>query len=486
MRGLFSNRKIARFGFAVLATGLGAGFATSAGAGLDNLRTDPCGWNSGPYHLLQVKQAIGSPSVCDIDNDVFAVMKANNTRGAALAIVVGTRLVYAKGYTLGPAGTPLVKPTTYFRQASVSKLFTALAVVQLLQENKLALTDSVRDRLAPGYARDAKFQDPIHNVHFITPFDKVTIADLLNMDGGLPELFGGAPLDPQIAQAVGGQLPLTRDDVIHYLAKQPGIVPGVPANAAYSNTDYALLGYIVAKARGKDSLIDAIQNTLLTPLAITRVRDARALIGDQMTDEATYAPLNPAATVQSVMSPDQPIVEKGYGETNFTVTEGSGGLSAAATDVARLLAALSFNGIPQHDGKKIANWAAIAKQELAGANSSFHDGTYPATSYGYYGLDAIGPWLGKTKVPPYQGYKGGLLSTSQNAIFFQSGGGISYVICWSGLVPAGESFYPVFKSVGIAAATHDWGNADHFPEYDMPSFPTPLILKPLNNFPPGQ
>ncbi len=69
-----------------------------------------------------------------------------------------------------------------------------------------------------------------------TPFDKMTIADLLNMDGGLPELFGNAPLDPQIAQAVGGQLPLTRDDVIHYLAKQPGIVPGVPANAAYSNT----------------------------------------------------------------------------------------------------------------------------------------------------------------------------------------------------------------------------------------------------------
>ena len=69
-----------------------------------------------------------------IDDAMVAVMTANMLRGASLAIVHGTRLVYAKGYTMAEAGYPDVQPTTFFRQASVSKMFTAAAIYQLIDE----------------------------------------------------------------------------------------------------------------------------------------------------------------------------------------------------------------------------------------------------------------------------------------------------------------------------------------------------------------
>ncbi len=119
------------------------------------------------------------------------------------------------------------------------------------------------------------------------------------------------------------------------------------------------------------------------------------------------------------------------------------------------------------------------RQELAGANSSFHDG--------HLSRDVLGLLrAGRHRAVARQDESAALSGLQGRAAFDQperpsssrAAAGISYVICWNGLVPAGESFYPVFKSVGIAAATHDWGNADHFPDYDMPSFPPPLILKP--------
>jgi CubicO group peptidase (beta-lactamase class C family) len=59
-------------------------------------------------------------------------MKINQIRAAALAILKGAKLVYAKGYTWAEADYPIVFPTTLFRQASVSKIFTAVAIYQLI------------------------------------------------------------------------------------------------------------------------------------------------------------------------------------------------------------------------------------------------------------------------------------------------------------------------------------------------------------------
>jgi hypothetical protein len=224
---------------------------------------------------------------------------------------------------------------------------------------------------------------------------------------------------------------------------------------------------------------------VLKPLGITRVREARSLEDAQLPDEARYHPVplkvspptkGPPApdpvvvktntpTAQSVLTPDQPMVTLGYGETNMENCDGSGGLSAAVTDVARLLAALSLR---EHN--PILDDATITSM-LANAAADTADPKL-AKAWGFHGFDGVG--VTDASKGLYWGYKGGDLSTSQNGIYFEREG-ISYVICWNGLTPdPSRPFYPTFAKVLTAARNHDWGNTDLFPKYGMPSFSTKI------------
>lgn len=447
--------------------------ATSAVLAAEKLNS---GGAVSPVYRWLVTTTPNTPSAGDIDQDVINVMQASGVHGASLAIVNGTRLVYAKGYTYGPSGTPIVSPTTYFRQASVSKFVTAIAVMQLIQENKLALNEYAQSFLHASTGTKKPNDDN---------WDITTIEDFPNMDSCAPPLFGD---DASIASALGKSLPISRTDVLTYIVRQhdSSCYPGNKALAYYNNTDYAVLGYVVAKIRGKSTMVEAIQDSLLKPLAITRTRDAMELKKDQLPGEATYYPDTPGATAPSVMSASQPMVEQGYGDANLHNFEGAGGLSAAATDIARILAAMNLNANPSNDGATIKNWPSIVQSLLNLSYQSFKDPGYTHTdssgnsdAFGFYGLDSAGPVSG-SMVPPYQGDKGGYLDTSQNAIFFQTGG-IGYVICWNGHTNGGEMWYPVFQSVLKTASTYDWGIVDLFPTYGMP----PLQNQWVVHLPPG-
>jgi CubicO group peptidase (beta-lactamase class C family) len=75
------------------------------------------------------------------DKAVEAELQAGHTPGAAVAVVSGDRVVYAKGFGVTSAeegGTP-VTPDTLFRMGSTTKMFTAAALVTLASEGKLRL-----------------------------------------------------------------------------------------------------------------------------------------------------------------------------------------------------------------------------------------------------------------------------------------------------------------------------------------------------------
>ena len=402
---------------------------------------------------------IGTPRIDDIDQAVRKVMAGGGVHGASLAIVSGTRLVFAKGYTLGPPSTPLVGPTTYFRQASVSKLITSLAIMQLVDEGKLTLGTRMQSILhlrAPG-GRPPK--DP--------RFGDITIRNLLDMDSGLDPALGDS--DAAIAAAVGKTLPVDVADLETYAAGETlAYKPGDKSRAAYNNSNFDFLAYIVAKLRGEKSFADAIRKPLLTPLHITRIRGAESLRSQQLPGEATYYP-NPYATARSVMSPNQPTVELGYGDENFSLFQGGGGMSAAATDMARLLAAFNLErGNPAFSAAALARWLKYAYTDL-------HDHAYTGSeAFGFFGFDGLGPVAPSSAVPPYEGDKGGYLETSQNVIYFQSGV-FAYVLCFSGHTGHDSNWYPSFAPVISTMERVDWSKApDLFPMYGMPSFETTM------------
>jgi len=399
-----------------------------------------------------------SPAVPAIDDAMQAVMTPNLLRGASLAVVNGDRLVYARGYTWAEPGYPDVQPTTYFRQASVSKMFTAAAIYQLI-DAKAALPGAGTALTLDTLLEDAL--PDIANRHPVPNWDLITIRHLLEMTSGITSNIIGN--DSAVTKTLSLTLPISALQLGQWLyLQQLSNRPGDTTKATYSNAGYMLLGLIVAKMYGAPDYVSGLAN-LLKGLQITRVRSSASAASAQPADEARYHS-RPLQTAQSVMAAGQPFCALGYGDVNLENVGGGGGLSAAATDVARVLAALSATNNQMMSASTLQSWLTNAKNATA---------NYPNVG-GFHGFDGVfqDPTTGA-----FSGDKGGQLSTSQNGVHFEQGG-ISTVICWDGSTPNPPAWFTPYAALVNAAAAHDWGNTDLFPIYGMPSFIALISIPP--------
>ena len=131
---------------------------------------------------------------------------------------------------------------TAFHIASVSKTFTAMAVLRLVEIGKLSLDDDVR-KFFPAF-----------------PYDNVRVKDLLSHRSGLPNyLYFMDRLGWDKKQHVKNQ------DVLDYLIKFKPPASKPNTHFTYCNTNYALLGLIIEKASG-ESYADFLQQQFFTPL----------------------------------------------------------------------------------------------------------------------------------------------------------------------------------------------------------------------------
>ena len=165
------------------------------------------------------------------------------------------------------------------------------------------------------------------------------------------------------------------------------------------------------------------------------------------------------------MATGQPFCAEGYGDWNLENCGGGGGLSAAATDAARVLAALSVpKNNPMMSVTMLQTWlnnAANATKNLSGPDA-----------HGYHGFDDV---FAQVAPHSFAGDKGGSLDTSQNGVHFEING-ISTVINWNGMTPAGPQWFSPYQALVNAAAAQNWGATDLFPTYGMPAFPIPRSI----------
>jgi CubicO group peptidase (beta-lactamase class C family) len=106
----------------------------------------------------------------------------------SIAVVSGTNLVYARGYTWAEPSYPDIQPTTFFRQASVSKMFAAAALYQLIDEGaKLPGTNT-------ALTLDTLLNDALPNIPngpAVAVWNKITLRHLLEMTSGITsEILG--------------------------------------------------------------------------------------------------------------------------------------------------------------------------------------------------------------------------------------------------------------------------------------------------------
>jgi CubicO group peptidase (beta-lactamase class C family) len=404
----------------------------------------------------------------NIDHVVQTMMQAYPTiRHAALAIVHGTKLVYASGYTLAEPDWPLAQPTTFFRLASVSKVVTALAVFQLIDEGldpALSVQDILNLKGIGGAPADPGFA-------------KVTIQSLLEHTSGLKQ--SNVPDVIAAFKNVGFPVPLpvTPEMVDAYVASQP-LVSEPGEVQVYSSLGYYLLGRVVQKLRGGTDLREAIEDDLLIPLGATRIRASVDLVADQPADEARYqaadqislGTVSDLGVYQSLMTPDQPLVADGYGNDGDALVGGGGGLSGAATDLARLVAIL----LDTNDNPALKR--ATLEQMLSQGAATFaaQQAKGNPDSRAGFGLDAV-QW----KSPGvYKGNKGGLDRNAAAVFFFDgaAGNGESGDGRWGFVALIGSSafrpygdVYPDWPDV-MKIAKQDLANApDLFPQFGMPS-----------------
>jgi CubicO group peptidase (beta-lactamase class C family) len=182
--------------------------------------------------------------------EIEKLFKASAERmpGAVMGIIVDGELVWVKAAGIREAENKApVTTDTVFRIASMTKSFTAMAILKLRDEGKLSLDDPV-SRYVPALA-DLSYPTGDSPV--------LTIRHLLTHSEGFPEDNPWG--DRQLAQT---------DETIRAWMKA-----GIPFSTApgtafeYSNYGFAILGQVVAKASGKP-YADYVRDNILRPLGM--------------------------------------------------------------------------------------------------------------------------------------------------------------------------------------------------------------------------
>lgn len=169
---------------------------------------------------------------------------SDNEAGLSILVRKDGVAVYNKSKGLADKQTAQsLTAETGFRLASVSKLFTALAVMQLFEQNQLLLTDSVRDYLP----------------ELPNAWHAITIHHLLSHQSGIPDYANDFSGSEQ--EWVRG---MTNQALVEHYATNSTLefTPGTQAD--YSNSGYVLLGEIVSRVSGL-SFADYMQANIFQP-----------------------------------------------------------------------------------------------------------------------------------------------------------------------------------------------------------------------------
>ncbi len=200
--------------------------------------------------------------------------------GASLAVARDGRIVYARGFGYSDVDKKEpVQPDALFRIASVTKPFTAAAVLQLVERGKLSLDDKVFDVLELKAPEKGKFDKR---------WKEVTILELLQHRGGWDRDKSFDPMfrSPTICKELDVEPPAKQEAIIRYMLREPlDFDPG--ERYAYSNFGYCLLGRVIEKASGME-YEDYVKKEILKPLGIEGMRQGRTLLKDRAEGEVRY------------------------------------------------------------------------------------------------------------------------------------------------------------------------------------------------------
>jgi len=169
--------------------------------------------------------------------------------GVSIGLVYDQELIWAKGYGYANLEKKIpATPSTAYRIASLTKLFTATAVLHLRDAGKLQLDDPVFKHLSWFHLNDRHSDSPV-----------ITIRHLLTHSSGLPRELEALYWDDM-------EFP-DRDRFIKMFQESSTILAR-ETKYKYSNVAYAVLGFVVEAVSG-ETYADYVTNYILKPLRMT-------------------------------------------------------------------------------------------------------------------------------------------------------------------------------------------------------------------------
>ena len=269
----------------------------------------------------QTKLTPGATASLDaVDVFVKAQMLKQNMPGLAVAIVRNDQLLFMSGYGAAADGKP-VTPTTQFRLASLSKSFTAVAVLQLVEAGLVLL--------------DAPVSQYVHELAARGPIAGVTVRQLLNQTSGLADMGYAAGL--------GRQEKTLAERASNLRSARAVDAPGAAFH--YFDPNYQLLARLVETV--SEQPFDVyLQERIFTPLGMRS--SVSAVTSDSGHQRDSHLGLGHLRVYgMSVECPEL---------SGFLA--GSGGVVSTAEDMAQFLIAQTRNG--RNAGPVLVNAESIA------------------------------------------------------------------------------------------------------------------------------
>ncbi|MBS3790759.1 MAG: serine hydrolase [Candidatus Thermoplasmatota archaeon] len=253
-----------------------------------------------------------SPEIREKMEDFIADwMSENKVPGVSVSIVKGNEKIYTRGFGAKDLKENVpATPDTLYGMASITKSFTALAILKLVEKGELNLDDEITKYVPTKWDNN------------------VTIFDLLTHSSGMPSLGVSEALIDRLIEMDERGLPLSDlDDFYTHLNSAKDEIAAEPGKEFfYFNSGYALLGQMIEKVSGKP-FPEFIQDEIFEPLNMKRSRF------DYDEDE------------EDIMTPYF-MGEEGPEETPYPLREighPGGGLLSSANDLANYLI-MNMNG----------------------------------------------------------------------------------------------------------------------------------------------
>lgn len=191
-------------------------------------------------------------SLAQVKDSIAVIMKQEHIVGLMLGIANKDSVLFTGGFGYADLEAKrMVGKNTLFRMGSITKMFVSLGILKLIEEGKLNLNDKLKD-IAPDvpYENTWEATHPVKIVHLLehtTGFDDIKLNRMYALGGN---------------ENQGKEMMIVHEK--SYVCRwKPG------ERMAYSNPNYAVLGYVIQKITGK-SYEQYLTETILKPLGMSQ------------------------------------------------------------------------------------------------------------------------------------------------------------------------------------------------------------------------